>query len=213
MAKVNTLEQQAYEKIKVNIVSKTYLPGSHLTEAKLVKSLEMSRTPIRRALVRLENEGLLKYTSHHGTTVQSIQIGMQELINSVEIRMAYLTFALSKAYRKNVVYDINPLKDCIETLELSIEKQNGRLYFQTLHSLDKLIIEVTNNSLMLETLSNLWDRAIMSSPETAFSARQDSVSCTLNQYGHLVNYIGQQNYAEAIKILEVIGKEVILDII
>lgn len=48
-----------YEKIKDAIIHGVYKPGERLTEENLANELQISRTPIREAIKRLENEGLI----------------------------------------------------------------------------------------------------------------------------------------------------------
>lgn len=52
------LAQQAYGKIIEMILSGALLPGDALQEAKLGDTLDMSRTPVREAIKRIEAEGL-----------------------------------------------------------------------------------------------------------------------------------------------------------
>lgn len=59
MPRKTSLADQAYEKIKTNIINLTYPPGMPLTEALLTETLGMSRNPIRTALKMLESEGLI----------------------------------------------------------------------------------------------------------------------------------------------------------
>ena len=59
MKKIN-LKTQAYITIKQKIATCEYAPGTFLSEELLVEELKISRTPIRDALGRLEQEGLLE---------------------------------------------------------------------------------------------------------------------------------------------------------
>jgi DNA-binding GntR family transcriptional regulator len=52
------LAHQAYGKIIEMILSGTLMPGDALQEAKLGETLDMSRTPVREAIKRIEAEGL-----------------------------------------------------------------------------------------------------------------------------------------------------------
>ncbi|PAB60465.1 GntR family transcriptional regulator [Anaeromicrobium sediminis] len=54
-----SLMDLAYIDIKNKILNLTYPPGTALTESGLAKELKSSRMPIRMAIRRLENEGLL----------------------------------------------------------------------------------------------------------------------------------------------------------
>lgn len=213
MTKSKTLEEQAYEKIKESIMKGYYLPGSHLKETTLERDLQMSRTPIRRALVRLESEGFVKSESHHGSTVQNIHISMQEIISNIEIHLALIKFSLEKVKRKQIIINTEPLKDCIETMELAVETENHAMYYETIFAFDKLIISHTNNDLMIGILSDITERFGLGTTATQFRLRSKSFPNTLKQYKEFLSQLEQLHYDEAISIFENICKEAIMDYI
>ena len=55
-----TLADQAYGRIKQMIFDFTLMPGDRCSESELAQRLEVSRTPLRQALQRLEREGFLQ---------------------------------------------------------------------------------------------------------------------------------------------------------
>ena len=67
-----TITGAAYEKIKSDILAGKYKPGQRLLEKELSEDLEVSRTPIRDALVRLEEEGLVTMKPHRGVFVRKL---------------------------------------------------------------------------------------------------------------------------------------------
>ena len=70
--KVTSLADQAYEKIKHNILNLTYPPGMPLTEAMLTAELGMSRSPVRSAIQMLQAEGLIVSDYYKSMTVREI---------------------------------------------------------------------------------------------------------------------------------------------
>src|SRR5215470_17870915 len=58
-----------YEELKSAIVDLRLSPGDPLREATLAEQLGVSKTPIREALTRLEQEGLVETTSFKGAVV------------------------------------------------------------------------------------------------------------------------------------------------
>ena len=68
------LKQTAYEKIKENIISCRYEPDSVMNEAILCQELNMSRTPVRDALGRLEMDGFLTILPKKGIRISQITL-------------------------------------------------------------------------------------------------------------------------------------------
>jgi DNA-binding GntR family transcriptional regulator len=67
-----SLRDKAYHTIRNKIVTCEFLPGTPLNERELVELVGVSRTPIREALNRLEQEQLVTLTSQKGATVTQI---------------------------------------------------------------------------------------------------------------------------------------------
>lgn len=59
----------AYTEIKARILDSDFPPGSQVLEQTIAQELGMSRTPVREALVRLEQEGLLEIVPRHGVRI------------------------------------------------------------------------------------------------------------------------------------------------
>jgi DNA-binding GntR family transcriptional regulator len=66
------LREAVYARVVALILSGRYPPGTALTEAALSRMLDVSRTPVREALLRLEAEGVLSSTIARGFTVRPL---------------------------------------------------------------------------------------------------------------------------------------------
>ena len=78
-----SLATQVFEKLEEDIILGVYPRGEILTEMKLVEQLGVSRTPIREALRRLEQERLIA-ESGKGSVV--LGITLEDLIDLMDIR-------------------------------------------------------------------------------------------------------------------------------
>lgn len=70
----NTLQQTAYELIKTRIIQCEYKPGQFLNTLVLQEDFGFSRTPIREALGRLEQENLVKFYHKKGFVVSDVSL-------------------------------------------------------------------------------------------------------------------------------------------
>jgi DNA-binding GntR family transcriptional regulator len=66
------LAEQVYAALKQQLHDFALVPGDRFTEAELAQRLGVSRTPVREALFRLRNEGLLEVESKTGWHVRPI---------------------------------------------------------------------------------------------------------------------------------------------
>src|SRR5690606_32782806 len=63
---------EAYARLKQEILENRLPPGLHATEPEFALRLGMSRTPVREALIRLESEGLVQVIPRRGARVLPI---------------------------------------------------------------------------------------------------------------------------------------------
>lgn len=63
------LADEVADRVREAIFDGTYPPGAQLRESELSGALEVSRGPVREALIRLEGEGLVRSAWHRGATV------------------------------------------------------------------------------------------------------------------------------------------------
>lgn len=81
-----SLADQVFDKLENDIIAGVYPRGEILTELKLVEQLNVSRTPIREALRRLEQERLIKDTGK-GSMVLGITLEDLEDIMNIRLRV------------------------------------------------------------------------------------------------------------------------------
>lgn len=81
--KTVSLADQVFEQLENDIITGVYPRGEIITELKLVEQLGVSRTPIREALRRLEQERLIK-ESGKGSVVLGITV--EDLVDIMQIR-------------------------------------------------------------------------------------------------------------------------------
>ena len=66
------LAEEVADRIRDAIFTGAYAPGAQLREVELSGALQVSRGPVREALLRLEREGLVRSAWHRGTTVTAL---------------------------------------------------------------------------------------------------------------------------------------------
>ena len=88
------LKEQAYVELKRLILARVFRPGTFLSERQLSERLEMSKTPIRAALERLEAEGFVSVSPKQGILVR--ELSLQEIADQFEIRAALEAFVLRR---------------------------------------------------------------------------------------------------------------------
>jgi DNA-binding GntR family transcriptional regulator len=84
-----------YRTLRTRICLLDYPPGERLREEDLAEEFGVSRTPIRRVLVKLEAEGLLRSVHGVGTIVTDIDVEELEQVYQLRVELAELIGKLS----------------------------------------------------------------------------------------------------------------------
>ena len=153
MSKYMNLKERSYEIIKQNIINLVYLPGEYLEEKKLSTSLEVSRTPMREALSRLEEEGWVKIYPRKGIYVAKID---ENLINNVfEARKVLEVSALKLTVDKFPKMKLELLKEKFDGISMDDQKRlddiDEKFHNMILSFYDNYFLEKTSINIMEHT--------------------------------------------------------------
>lgn len=119
--KTISLADQVFEHLESDILSGKYQKGESLTESKLSLELGVSRTPIREALRRLEQEHLIE-EAPKGVVV--VGIGEKDLADIFEIRAALEGKAAALAAENYTQEQISIVREALEFQEFYLSKQD-----------------------------------------------------------------------------------------
>ncbi len=120
--KTVSLADQVYEHLETDILSGRYQRGEVLTESKLSLELGVSRTPIREALRRLEQEHLIG-ESGKGSVV--IGISDKDLADIFAIRGRIEGMAAALAAQNQNEEKLNELREAVEFQEFYLNKHDS----------------------------------------------------------------------------------------
>lgn len=112
--KPTSLSEQVFLRLEEDILSGAYARGSILSEAMLVENLGVSRTPVREALFRLEEEHLIDNTPK-GAVV--LGVTTEDLIDIYEIRLRIEGLAAAFAATRASVEDLGALTEALRLQE------------------------------------------------------------------------------------------------
>lgn len=153
-----SLAEKAYQEIRKKIITGEHLPGDVLSENGLSKELEMSRTPIRDALLRLDSEGFIATLKNRGILVK--ELSYKELFEINELNNCMSSFAIDLVNEGNSTFNIEKLQLHLENQLNAEEHDNYYEYVQQTIQFGRTIIEATNNHVMLQTYDSFRDKTL-----------------------------------------------------
>lgn len=148
-----TAQELAYNRLKAALISGAFYSGERLLEQDLAERLGLSRTPVREAFKRLENEGFLVRTPHRGVIVRKFTL--KEAKNIYEVRMALEGLAAGLAAK---MQDRNCLVELGENLNLArqaLAEQDLQKLAELNNSFHSILVTASGNEMLEEMLLNL----------------------------------------------------------
>jgi DNA-binding GntR family transcriptional regulator len=115
-----SVAEQVYEHLRNAIVSGQIAQGERVVELQIARSLRTSRAPVREAVNRLLQDGLLESRTHFGPSV--IQMTLPKMRYLYDLRVAIETLAVRYLTASRNEVDFKPLHALIEEMRHAARK-------------------------------------------------------------------------------------------
>jgi len=133
-----------------------YEPGEKLDQDRIAEELEVSRTPVREAMRRLESEGFVEVRPHHGAFIA--------MVSQQDIREVYEIRRLLEA---EVVRQVTPLipESVLDELDRSLTETEAQFesgditqHFESDVYFHETLVDFVENRLLKDVLDGLTNR-------------------------------------------------------
>jgi DNA-binding GntR family transcriptional regulator len=148
-------DNNIYKELKKQIISLEQKPGAIIREKEIMEAFNVSRTPVREALMRLEVDGLVRIIPNAGTFVE--EISFQKLRDVFEVRAHLVRLAGKLAATRISNEEIIEIRRVIEDMKLTKDTRTLMKLDTEIHN---IIRKATRNELLMKTLSGLHDQAV-----------------------------------------------------
>ena len=182
--------QEIYETLIENLRSGTYKPGDRVRAEDVAKSFDVSRTPVREALSRLLERGLLEMTPT-GLAVTRLQ--RQSVLELYAMREILEGAAARYAAQHASQSDIFAMRRIAEAF--AVPSEDAARVAQLNRALHDAIAEAAHNRYLLSMLHGMHG-TVMVLPSTTFASagRQEAA---VNEHGVILDAIERRDPDEA----------------
>jgi len=194
------------KKIREAILDEVFKPGDHLTEAELVEKFEVSRSPVREALLALEKEGTIILSPFKGAIVKPLS--PQEVLDIAELRLALISLALKPAYRHLSPADFDAGYDLAKRVARS---SNAKDHFEYHSQFWDSIFRKAQRPILHEVFRQLNDR--MTRYDPLYLKVLPAAETRPRQWETLIQIYRKGKVAEAFRAFKKIYLEVVDQII
>ena len=153
----STRREEVYQHLKHGIITCALPPGQVLYEGELAEHLGVSKTPIREALTRLQQEGLVKFLPRKGYLVTTLTLrDIQEIF---EIRLILERAATVLAAESITGDEISKLEQYLTVNIDPNDKSTVYGYIQANKDFHIAIAEASRNRRLVEHLERVFNDA------------------------------------------------------
>jgi len=195
-AQVKLFKEQAYEIIKEDIINGYYRPGDELREANLSEVIGMSKTPIREALIQLENEGFVEIRPFKGAVVTDISI--EDVDKLYEFREIIEIYAIKVAVETCEPSDIEYLKKQVKIMGNALKEGIIDEYDNAHNNFHQIITSKTKNRWINRALANMEDYVKRIRKSIIKNEPIDFIS----DYEQIINALEQKNADLAVETIK-----------
>ena len=192
-----SLKSKAYNLIKSKIVNCEYAPNSFLNETMLMEEIGSSRTPIREALSKLEQENLVTILPKKGVMVSDLSLNEINMI--FETRILIEPYILTH-YGQFVPADI--LSSMKETFDL---KNLSHISAHEIYTKDdqfhKLLVDSSKNTYFMRAMDNIYNQSYRLRVLTG-NRQQERILNSNNEHVNIIELMLENKFDQASEALK-----------
>jgi len=164
----------AYSRLHAAIRAGQYKPGDRLREVDVAKALNLSRTPVREALRKLESDGVVEHRPRIGAVIRTLS--QSEVVQLYEMRLVLERTAAEMAAKHASAAEI----DVLENLNAQIDAAGPVTHKAAALNQDfhRCIYLATRNRFLLETARALNNALMLLGPTTLDDEARIKTVCT-----------------------------------
>lgn len=170
--KTPTYKEQAYSLIKEAVIFQKLQPDAIYSQEGICQELGISRTPVREALLELQNEGYIRFC--RGKGIQVVSLDNKAIHDILEMRI-YLEVAAAKlAATRASKADLDYIAECVEDSYKNVDSQNIILCYRLDHQFHRAVAKAAHNDLIYNTLDDVLNHYLRFEVLTVYQSSKDA---------------------------------------
>jgi len=201
----------ACEYIRSNIANGNIKSNEKVSMREIAKELNISRTPIREAIRKLESEGLIELLPRRGFIIK--KYCSKKIEEIYEARRVLEIYAVKLACKNITGKDINKLKKSNYNLTVALkEERNNTMKIKKLNEdFHFTIYKASGNETICEMIQNLWEK--ISGLFIQIFRNPAQGKTTSQEHDDIIKALGKKDIDKAVLMLEKhlkVNKEVLM---
>ncbi|MED1204409.1 GntR family transcriptional regulator [Heyndrickxia acidicola] len=148
-----SMEQVVYNTLTNAIISRRLAPGTQLIETTIAEQLKVSRTPVRNAIRKLEQEGFVNVIPNKGAYV--IQPSIEEMVQAFTIRQELELIAVKEGFHKVTEEQVREMDRLAKVEEAFFENITLQDYNRANREFHSTLAKASGNRFLIEFLNKI----------------------------------------------------------
>jgi DNA-binding GntR family transcriptional regulator len=150
--------ERAYRELRRRIIENEMPAGHQALEQELADALGMSRTPVREAMIRLANEGLVEIRPRHGMRV--LPISAQDMAEIYAVLTALEATAAEEVARRGLSEgELASLTKAVSDMDAALKRDDLRAWAEADERFHKRLVAASGNQRLQSIVEMYWDQA------------------------------------------------------
>ena len=154
---ITSLADVVYEQVEHDILTGAYKRGDILTELKLSEKLHVSRTPVREALRRLEQDDLVEC---QGKSIVVMGVTHQDLLDLFEIRLRLEGLATARCSQRITTEELTTLDEIITMQDFYVSRNLPEKIQESDGLFHRTIYAACGSRMLEKQLTNIHKRLV-----------------------------------------------------
>ena len=188
---------EAYAKLREWIIEGTLGPGEQIRDTELASALGVSRMPVREALRRLEDEGLVESSANRWTRVAPLDMRQAEelypIVRSLE------TLAVSLTGRRLKKDDLKTMEEANTWLERALEEGDAVGASRADDAFHQVFLERCGNTELIRIVAAL--KMKLRRLEIAYFGENTRADRSLADHREIVEAFETRDFEQAVEVL------------
>ncbi|SDP65905.1 GntR family transcriptional regulator [Desulforhopalus singaporensis] len=144
-----------YQELKKQIILLDYKPGEVIREKEVMAKFDVSRTPVREALMRLEMDGLVRIIPNVGSFAEDVSF--QQLKDVLETYAYLVKLSGILAAERISKEDIAKIRERVNGMK---QTKETKVLMGLDGEIHQIINDATKNKVLIKILSGLYDQSM-----------------------------------------------------
>jgi len=197
MLNLKSLREQVYQYLREELHRGNILPGDNINMGKLCKKLNVSKTPLREALIFLEAEGFVTILPRRGVLVNRLTLDdVRELIQVVGSLEASAVVSAAAKIDKLVLKRLAGLN---EKMTAAVHREDFERYYRLNVEFHDIFLNRCGNKLLRKTVL-LFKQRLYDFPRRAYIMEWELINC--GEHDQIVACLEREDASGAARIMQ-----------